>query len=331
MSMSNTNSEGKTPAELEREVNEQRSRVSSTVDALQDKISVKGVVTQVMDAMSEHGGDISRNLGKTVKDNPLPLLLTGIGIVWLIASANQRGSSSDYDSRGEAYPSSERTSSTVGSRPTAYGVEPAATFKAGSSKTSSGPAGGAETGDESGGGIKDKARDAAGSVKETVKDGAQRVKEAVDDARDQAAQTASRVAERTNEVGQYAKNGFDKALDDHPLVLGALALAAGAAIGGALPRTKREDEMLGQHSDRLKEQAQSVAQEQLEKAKAVGEKVADEAKAMAGEAAGKLDEKTPDGSTLVNKVDARAREAVERLKKTGKDEAEKQGLGKRQA
>ena len=62
--------------------------------------------------------------------------------------------------------------------------------------------------------------------------------------------------------------GFFDTLHEQPLVLGALGLAAGAAIGAALPTTDKEDEWLGDSRDRLKERAKEAGWEQVEKARA---------------------------------------------------------------
>ena len=55
---------------------------------------------------------------------------------------------------------------------------------------------------------------------------------------------------------------------DNPLVVGAIAVAVGAAIGLALPSTEKEDELLGEAKDRLLEGAKSVAGEALHQVEA---------------------------------------------------------------
>jgi hypothetical protein len=57
-------------------------------------------------------------------------------------------------------------------------------------------------------------------------------------------------------------------LYEQPLVLAGVGLAIGAAIGAALPITEAENEMLGERSEALKEQAGEVVEEQFEKSKA---------------------------------------------------------------
>ncbi|MEX0827757.1 MAG: hypothetical protein WD005_02280, partial [Haliea sp.] len=220
-----------------------------------------------------------------------------------------------------------RLSRAVESRPTAYGAATGDMPGSENSRRFADPGRGEKAGDDSGESLKDRASDVASASAETLKGRARSIKETVGEAGDRAAQTASRVADKISETGEKARNGFEKAMDENPLLLGALALAAGAAIAGALPRTSREDALLGEHSDRLKDEARTVAREEVEKAKAVGEKVVEEAREVANEALGKLDESAPEGETLANRAGNAARDTGKRLEKTAKEEAEKQGLG----
>lgn len=47
--------------------------------------------------------------------------------------------------------------------------------------------------------------------------------------------------------------------DRQPLIAGALAFAAGAALGAALPHTAQEDELLGEQADKVRGQATAAA------------------------------------------------------------------------
>src|SRR5437763_16335086 len=58
---------------------------------------------------------------------------------------------------------------------------------------------------------------------------------------------------------------------EQPLISAGLGLALGAAIGAALPSTRKENQLMGEASDRLKERAQALAEEQYEKTRAAAE------------------------------------------------------------
>ena len=64
-------------------------------------------------------------------------------------------------------------------------------------------------------------------------------------------QGARDAGDRASYYGRRVRRGFFDTLHEQPLVLGALGLAAGAAIGAALPATEKEDEWLGDSRDRL--------------------------------------------------------------------------------
>lgn len=77
----------KDPDQLERQVNDARANLSQTVDALGEQLSPGQLIDQMFSLTKEQGGALANNLGRQVKDNPLALLLTGVGITWLIAGS----------------------------------------------------------------------------------------------------------------------------------------------------------------------------------------------------------------------------------------------------
>jgi hypothetical protein len=58
-------------------------------------------------------------------------------------------------------------------------------------------------------------------------------------------------------------------LHDNPMALGIAALAAGAVVGAALPRTHVENEYMGETRDQLLESARTMATDSVESAKSV--------------------------------------------------------------
>jgi hypothetical protein len=55
--------------------------------------------------------------------------------------------------------------------------------------------------------------------------------------------------------------------NQQPLVAGALAFAAGAALGAMLPATAQEDALLGEQADKVREKAAKTAGDLYEKGK----------------------------------------------------------------
>jgi hypothetical protein len=76
--------------QLEREAAETRARLAETLDALRFRMTPGQVFDQVTDYAS-HGppAELLRNLGREVRENPLPLVLIGIGIVWLMVASSR--------------------------------------------------------------------------------------------------------------------------------------------------------------------------------------------------------------------------------------------------
>src|SRR5690606_25868749 len=62
---------------------------------------------------------------------------------------------------------------------------------------------------------------------------------------------AQHAADSLRHQGERAKVGFTHMLEQQPLALGALGIALGALIGGALPPTRQEDKLLGKTRDHL--------------------------------------------------------------------------------
>ncbi len=58
-----------------------------------------------------------------------------------------------------------------------------------------------------------------------------------------------------------ARMGFDNMLEDNPVALGALGIAAGALLGAMLPSTESEDRWMGEMRDRVAEDFKRGARE----------------------------------------------------------------------
>lgn len=76
--------------EIERELDDTRSRLDDTVGALQHKLAPATMADQAVEYFSEGGGmELGRNLGRSLRDNPVPVALIGVGLGWLVL-ANSR-------------------------------------------------------------------------------------------------------------------------------------------------------------------------------------------------------------------------------------------------
>jgi hypothetical protein len=79
------------------------------------------------------------------------------------------------------------------------------------------------------------------------------------------------VAEAPYELQRVGEDMVER----HPLVVGAAAIALGAAIGAALPRTDLEDQQLGDASEKMKEAVSAQGEKVMRSAENIASKVSD--------------------------------------------------------
>jgi len=416
--------DNRSPKEIEREIERERAGLTNTLEDLQDRFSIDGVVRQIGDQLREHGGDIGASVSRAVKDNPMALALTGVGLAWMIfgnrdgdkaddrrhvavrrmsngtrlrqnhddrAHGDARVGTAAYDSRPgrgrgmiaqndmpswmREYPGSadrrgQRAtgghaqggghSAATGSSSMAGSVSDAASAMAGTVSDKASDAAGAVA--YAAGQAKDSLRDAGASAADLMRDARDTVSDMADHAADRVADLRNRLAEGTEALGDearervfaareramqardaagdYAKRGRDKAMDlfeDQPLIAGALAIAVGAAIGAALPRTRTEDRYFGEQSDELIDEAERIFAEERAKVTKVARAAVDEARDVMAEAkevvqdtAAKVKadaDRTAPADTAAQAVADKARQAGQRVVGAARDEADKQSLG----
>lgn len=79
------------PSRLAREANEIRADLDRTLDALERKFSPGQLLDRSLGYIREHGSELTRNVGDSVKRNPVPALMTAAGVIWLISSTLSSG------------------------------------------------------------------------------------------------------------------------------------------------------------------------------------------------------------------------------------------------
>ena len=78
----------KSPETIEREIDEQRAHISHIVDALGSKFTPGQMLDQALGLVKGNGAEFFGNLGTTVRNNPVPTVLTTVGLCWLMLGQN---------------------------------------------------------------------------------------------------------------------------------------------------------------------------------------------------------------------------------------------------
>ncbi len=233
---------------------------------------VEHMVHDARESVSEAGTSII----DTIKQNPIPAALIGVGLGWLL-----------FGSR-----SSSRTSRRAGTY--AYGGGYGYGDARDEGSFIDAPRRAARQGQRALGSAVHTAADAAANVGHRVQDGAshlvdgaqgavhdmgEAVSHFTHDATDRIGSVAGEARQRGEQLARgagrqvmRAERGAESFLRENPLAVGAVALAVGAAIGLSLPHTHVEDEWMGETKERLLHQAEGVAGDAIHMAEdAVGE------------------------------------------------------------
>ncbi len=75
------------PAELEREVAEQRDRIDKTIEAIQGKLTPGQLIDEGLEVVRNANGALGA-LGHTIRANPIPTALVGVGLLWLLLASS---------------------------------------------------------------------------------------------------------------------------------------------------------------------------------------------------------------------------------------------------
>jgi len=280
--------------ELEREAEAARARLSDTAEQIRARMSPGQMMDEVLNQFrGGDGGQMLANLKTQARDNPMALALIGGGLAWLMMGSGPElpiRSSSGKPSPFPATPSrplpSHDSQGGTATPPTANAgdANPARPTVA---KTSSGALA--------------SAREAVGDGLHLVGDRAGEIAQGLQAA---GTETLSGIRDSTAGLGHQARRGFLDVLDREPLVIGAIGVAVGAAIGALLPATQLERQHLGTAGEALKNQAESL----VEKGAAAVKEASSEIYTTARDEADRQGLRAGD-SLIVDKVDAVVRAA----------------------
>jgi ElaB/YqjD/DUF883 family membrane-anchored ribosome-binding protein len=256
---------------------ETRSQLSETLDEIEGRLSPEHIKEQARETVAEltrqakeaireatigraetaldEVVDTTRGVGMTmldtIKQNPIPAALIGIGVGWLLMKG-QGGGAND-----RRYGYSPRGTSRLDPQGRLWMDE----------YNGYGPME-RGAGDVSDAGLTDRLQDTAGQAVGQVQDVAGRMAGNLQD-------TVSGFGQTTQAFTETAQERIQRVMHDSPLMVGGVAMAAGMIVGLALPETERESEIFGEARDSLIEQVKETAREAQERVQdAVGQAAA---------------------------------------------------------
>ena len=264
------------PAEIRAEIRETRERMGDTLEQLGERLSpgnlkeqVKqdirdatiGKVENMAQSAADQMGEVRHTVTDTIRENPIPAVMVGVGLGWLLYNAREQGSSR-FGGRGR------RTwSGRYGGRysDTEYGTG----YRGGTGRGSSS----AEPD------VIDRAGERASSAQDTADELMERTRQGARNVAGRAQDVAQDIADET----RYRARRLEDQFYENPLAMGAAALAVGMTAGLAIPETRRESKLMGGARDRLAHKMREVAEETKDRV----ERVVDETQSTATEAARK--------------------------------------------
>jgi ElaB/YqjD/DUF883 family membrane-anchored ribosome-binding protein len=280
---------GQEAAQIRSGIEQTRADLSETIDALQEKLDPTRIAEQVKDQIkdkaseayeaakdavkeatigraekimsnvsdtvtnaTERAGtavkDTSSSVAQYIRENPIPFALIGIG-AGMLALSTRRREQSAYD----------------GGR----NLESDAYGRSGTGDWSTTQSSMTDRARDVASGVAGTAREAAERAKTATSSAASSVRDAATTAADATRQQLSYVSDQARQGARVASDRVKNTLQDNPMALGVAALAAGALVGLTLPKTRVENEYMGEARDRLVDQAKSVASDAVEKVQRV--------------------------------------------------------------
>lgn len=310
----------KSAADIEREIENDRERIGEKLSAIQERLTPGQLIDEALGYLKSSGGaEYVGNLGQAVKANPMPLALMGVSLAWLMAGSGNGSAPAPARRDVASAPPLDYPLATVsgGVRRTGpprveagrhyahFEDMTGRRFKALTDES------GRRAGDflDEAGGVFRGFSDAAGQRITEIRDETGSLIDSAlgwaadtwDSARQSAGSMMESVSRNLSGMGSSIGSGTSSAMAgmqdqaarfnetlmktfrDQPLVAGALAFAAGAAIGAALPHTEREDDLLGDAADAVKADMGARAADLMDEGRKVASDVYEKAVTMADE------------------------------------------------
>ncbi len=257
-------------AELDEAKNKVRQELNDAKVAVRD--ATLGKVETMIHDVQKAVRTTSRSVSETVKANPIPAVMAGLGLAWLWANSRRAS--------------------------TSIGIEAPRTFRVGHSGMQSADSDITDLEERAGEawrGAGSQVAEAANSVESTASEVIHKASELLDHAKSKAlaathsardkvdhfahstSETAKHLSHDAKEQAVHLEKRAGKLYQNNPLGVGVAALALGTALGLAIPITRREKELMGATRDQWLGEAREYAHGALDTAHDVANHLAGDA------------------------------------------------------
>jgi len=222
-----------------------RGEISDTRAAVRD--ATIGRVEHMIDRAGDTARDAGNSIMDTVRENPIPVAMIGIGLAWLVMGRQGGGR---YTTAVQEAPR----------RMIGRGREVVGQAMDRSRETLTHAV---DAGKEAAQGFVGRAQDTIGGVTDDATELVHRAEDRVTGMAHDARDKVSRYADMSKDGIVRAEHRVENVMSDNPLAVGAVLFAIGAAAGLALPHSDREDRMMGTVKDQLVKKFEGAARQAL--------------------------------------------------------------------
>jgi ElaB/YqjD/DUF883 family membrane-anchored ribosome-binding protein len=332
---------------IKADIERTRNEMSHKIDEIQDRFrpeqlkdqaqevvrsAVQDSTEAVVSYVRTHSAEVSGTLMDTIKRNPVPAAMVGLGLGWILYDSLTNRSSHESDwNRSYGYGGYQS------GRAAAYGAQYTGQYGIPYGGYRGAEYGGqAQYGDQSRSeawrGQEEQGRGITNRMSETMGEAREKVGEATHQVTDQIRDASGRLQEMGSQVGHQVSDYTEQArhqvgelteqarhqmqrvgsqahdlIEENPFAVGLVALGVGVALGMALPSTRRENRMMGEWRDQALERARQTADDVAHRVQEVVEEVKPELEQTASKA---VDDLTRTGKQAADEVKESVKKAT---------------------
>ena len=296
------------PEAIRSEIDSTRRHMDDTMDALRERLQGRHLIDEVLgffrndparsreigQKLSQTASTAMHSFTDTVKANPVPALLIGAGVAWMIYDSRRKSSMDDYEQRyddaGSTYAGiqNDPDAESLYDRPLDYpssaatqtGLSGEAGYNAGGYATGQGDTteGGTSKLRQAKDRVVERASQAGHQVRERLSNLGSRVREGSAGMTEHARELGSRVQERARMTYERSRERVVTTATEHPLEVGLACLAAGVIAGLSIPTPERLNRLAGPTVDRLRDRTREAGSELMHKGQRVANAAAEAVK-----------------------------------------------------